>query len=108
MALFKPKEEATPEMEQARYSLMQAENELRQQILQLGQMYYDAHKKDTAPGEFSEMLETIKKSDANRIAYYQNYLRLQGNMMCNNCEAIIPFGSIYCNKCGKMTSEKPE
>lgn len=103
MSIFKGND-VSPELEQAKNNLVQAENELQQKLTQLGQMYYVAHKEDTDAVEFSDVVSLVKKLDANRVAFYQNYLRLQGKMMCIHCEEVIPYGSCFCNKCGKSTT----
>lgn len=104
--VFSKGKDVSPELEQAKRNLAQAENELQQKLLQLGQMYYVAHKDDTDTAEFSDVVSMVKKLDSNRISFYQNYLRLQGNMMCIHCEAVIPYGSCFCNVCGKSTTEE--
>ena len=74
------------EMERVMENIAQVEKEIQQRIFQLGQMYYE--------------------NNLNRQGYYKNKLRLEGQMMCENCGSVIPFGSMYCNVCGKKADEK--
>lgn len=108
MALFNQKKEPT-EMERAIESLNAAEKNLQDKIYQLGQMYYMDNKdnKDIDP-KYLAMVDLITKFDENRKGFYQNKLRLEGQMMCANCGAIIPYGSVYCSSCGKNATVKEE
>lgn len=106
MAIFKNTKEPT-EMDKVMENIAQVEGEIQQKIFQLGQLYYASHK-DNFEGnpQYDTLVDLINKLDQNRKGYYKNKLRLEGYMMCENCGATIPYGSMYCNVCGKKADEK--
>uniref|UniRef100_UPI0040567B46 zinc ribbon domain-containing protein n=1 Tax=Acetatifactor sp. TaxID=1872090 RepID=UPI0040567B46 len=95
------------EMKQARQNLEESEGLLREKIFALGQQFYMNHKEDTE-SEYAEQIQLINRLEANRRSFFQKKLQLEGLMMCENCEAIIPYGSTFCNMCGKNASLKEE
>ncbi len=95
------------EMERVMENIAQVEKEIQQRIFQLGQMYYENNKNQiTGDPQFAGIVDLVNKLDLNRQGYYKNKLRLEGQMMCENCGSVIPFGSMYCNVCGKKADEK--
>lgn len=105
MKLFGTKEPT--EMERVMENIAQVEGEIQQKIFQLGQAYYNDHKADENGDEkYFPFIDMINKLDQNRNGFYKNKLRLEGNMMCANCGAIIPYGSTFCNVCGKKADER--
>lgn len=97
------------EMRQIIKNIASVEEEIQEKIFQLGQMYYEKNKdnKEIEP-DFYAQLDLITKLDENRKSFYMNKLRLEGKMMCANCGTVIPYGSIFCNVCGKKANEKQE
>lgn len=80
---------------------------VQQKFTQLGSMFYrDNMNNDNLEESYKEVIELVKKLDENRKSFYAHKLRLEGNMMCMNCGEIIPYGSVYCSKCGKRANEK--
>ena len=99
----------TPEMRLANENLATAEKTLQEKIYELGQQFYQEHKDDEEPDEtYGEMIKLIGRLDDNRIQFYQNKLQLTGQMMCENCGAIITFGSKFCNSCGENPKKRGE
>lgn len=95
------------EMDMVMENIARTEEELRQKIFQLGQMFFDDHKNDDNPSDrYYDMIDQINKLDQNRMGFYKNKLRLEGKMICENCGAAIPYGSIFCSSCGKKADEK--
>ncbi len=95
------------EVERVEQNMAQAEAEIQQKFTQLGSMFYkDNSDNDDLSESYKEMIETIKKLDQNRKGFYTHKLRLEGNMMCASCGEIIPYGSVYCTKCGKRADGK--
>ena len=92
MKFFETAPKESPEMRQAKENLAGAESALRESIFRLGQTYYMAHKDDAA-GDYADQVEMVRRQEENRRGFYQNVLRLEGKMMCENCGTIIPFGS---------------
>lgn len=107
MKLFGQKEPT--EMERVMENIAQVEGEIQQKIFQLGQMYYTDHRANSYGDEkYFPMIDLINKLDQNRNGFYKNKLRLEGQMMCVNCGAVIPYGSMFCNVCGKKADEKQD
>ncbi len=97
------------EMERMDANIAQVEAEIQQRYYQIGQMYYEEHKADEDKGDkYSSIVESISKLELNRTGFQKNKLRLQGQMMCESCGAIIPYGSVFCNICGQRADEKQE
>ncbi len=109
--VFKNNNTHTPptEMDHLKENLANAEREIQQKIAQLGQLFYQDHKDDpSVEPAYLALIDQIKKTEENKKNFYQNMLRLEGKMMCLDCGAIIPYGSIYCNFCGKRLSAPVE
>lgn len=106
---FLKKKQQPPEMQQVLENISKVEGEIQQRIFQLGQAYYEKYKDQTSDKpDFYEQIDLITKLDQNRKSFYMNKLRLEGKMMCANCGAVIPYGSVFCNHCGKKADEKQE
>lgn len=102
-------EKEITEMDRVMGNIAQVESELQQKIFQLGQLYYEKNKDKIDPqSEYFALMDIINKLEQNRKGFYKNKLRLEGSMMCENCGAVIPYGSMYCNICGKRADEKQE
>ncbi|MCM1386626.1 MAG: zinc ribbon domain-containing protein [Bacillus sp. (in: Bacteria)] len=107
---WKPEKEPT-EMERIQENIAQAEMEIQQRIFQLGQMYYEDNKEKESGSieeKYYTIIDLIQKLDLNRMGFYKNKLRLEGQMICENCGSVISYGSVYCNICGKKADEKQE
>lgn len=97
------------EMDRVMENIAQVESELQQKIFQLGQMYYEDNKNNSDIEEkYFVQIDLINKLSMNRKSFYQNKLRLEGQMMCENCGSVIPYGSMFCNVCGGKVDEKQE
>ncbi len=108
MKFLNNKKEPT-ELDRVMENITRIEAEMNQKIFQLGQMYYEDNK-NKANGDVEDkyfaIIDSVNKMGQNRIGFYKNKLRLEGMMMCENCGATIPYGSIYCNICGSKADEK--
>lgn len=106
MGLF-DRQATSPEMKKVMADIAQAEQDIQQRIFQLGQKCYEKikDKPDTDP-ELYALADIINKLDQNRRSFYENKLRIEGKMMCANCGAEIPYGSVYCSMCGKRADVK--
>lgn len=100
---------APTEMDRVMENIAKIEGELQQKIFQLGQMYYEdnINNKDIEEKYFTQ-IDLINKLTMNRKSFYQNKLRLEGQMMCENCGSVIPYGSVFCSVCGRKVDEKQE
>lgn len=106
MKFFNSSKEPT-EMERVKENIAQVEAQIQQRIFELGQLYYEKHKNNIENNdEYSAIVDIINKLDQNRKGYYKNKLRLEGQMLCENCGSTIPYGSMYCSVCGKKADEK--
>ena len=106
---FLNKSKEPTEMERVDANIAQVQADIQQRFFQLGQMYYEEHKNDENTGDkYWTIVDTISKLEHNRMGFQKNKLRLQGQMLCENCGATIPYGSIFCNVCGKKADEKQE
>lgn len=102
--------EAT-EMDRVMENIAQSEAEIQQRIFQLGQLYYEDHKgkeKGDIEEKYFTLIDLINKLDLNRKGFFKNKLRLEGQMLCENCGSVISYGSVYCNVCGKKADERQE
>ena len=109
MKWMQPKE--ATEMDRVVENIAQSEAEIQQRIFQLGQLYYEDNKgkgKGDIEEKYFTLIDLINKLDLNRKGFYKNKLRLEGQMLCENCGSVISFGSVYCNVCGKKADEKQE
>lgn len=108
MGLF-DRQTVSPEMKKAMADIAQAEQDIQQRIFQLGQKCYEKIKDDPkADPELYALADIINKLDQNRRSFYENKLRIEGKMMCANCGAEIPYGSVYCGLCGKRADTKED
>ncbi len=108
MKLFKNKQQPA-EMQQIMQNIAKTEEEIQEKLYQLGVEYYERNKdnKEIDPDLYAR-LDVITKLNENRKSFYMNKLRLEGKMVCANCGAVIPYGSVFCNVCGKKADEKQE
>lgn len=97
------------EMDMVMENITRTEEELQQKIFQLGQMFFEDHKNDNNSSDrYYGLIDQLNKLEQNRKGFYKNKLRLEGKMICENCGAVIPYGSIFCASCGKKADEKQE
>lgn len=109
MKWMQPKE--ATEMDRVMENIAQSEAEIQQRIFQLGQLYYEDNKgkgKGDIEEKYFTLIDLINKLDLNRKGFFKNKLRLEGQMLCENCGSVISYGSVYCNVCGKKADEKQE
>jgi len=95
------------EMDLVMENITRVDDEIQQKTFQLGQVYYEEHKEDSKD-KYYDLINAITKLDYNRKSFYKNKLRLQGQMMCESCGAVLPYGSVFCSACGKRADEKQE
>lgn len=109
MKWMQPKE--ATEMDRVMENIAQSEAEIQQRIFQLGQLYYEDNKekeKGNIEEKYFTLIDLINKLDLNRKGFFKTKLRLEGQMLCENCGSVISYGSVYCNVCGKKADEKQE
>ncbi len=97
------------ELQRAMNALNQVEEELRQQIFRLGQICYGQMKdSDSVPEPYVEAVGMMRQLEAKRKDAFKNKLRLEGKVMCENCGAELPVGSVFCSLCGKRLEEQAQ
>ncbi len=106
MGLF-DRQATSPEMKKVLADIAQAEQDIQQRLFQLGQKCYEKIRDNPeADPELYALADIINKLDQNRKSFYENKLRIEGKMMCANCGAEIPYGSVYCSVCGRRAGTK--
>lgn len=91
------------EIERIEQNMAQIDVNIQNTFRQIGFMFYRENNENAQVEEkYGNLIEMIKKLEQNRKSFYANKLRLEGNMMCANCGEIIPYGSVYCSKCGGL------
>jgi len=97
------------ELERVEANIAQVEAEMKQRMMQLGQMFYrDYQNRENVEADYKVIMDMIGKLDENRKGFYNHKLRLEGNMVCVNCGQIIPYGSVFCANCGKRADVKED
>lgn len=75
---------------------------IQEKMSEIGRLFYEKNKECTnLSEEYLELFDSVKKLENSRMEYYQQILCMEGNMLCLNCQAVIPLGSAFCNHCGK-------
>lgn len=109
MGLFDKITKEPTEMDMVMENINRVEGEIQKRVYQLGLEYYEDHKEDMNIEEkYRNIVDFIYKLDLNKEGFYKNKLRLEGQMKCENCGALIPYGSMFCSVCGKRADEKQE
>ncbi|MCI7062485.1 MAG: zinc ribbon domain-containing protein [Lachnospiraceae bacterium] len=73
------------------------EDALNKEYIALGKRYYDMHKE----GEVAdEQIANISSLLSEIVDLKEEIVRIQGGTSCPKCGAVVPEGSVYCNKCG--------
>lgn len=104
------KEPSSAEIKSIEASLKQVEDQKREMIYQLGEVFYDSNRDAEAVDElYKDKVDTIKKLEYNCKVWNNRKLKTQGMRQCENCGNILPYESSFCNKCGyklKAVSEE--
>ena len=88
-----------PQIEHADTNLHEAGLEVKNAMQELGKAYFDANR-DNTEAEYYEQITYIKKCMDNEILWHQYRLSLEDKVLCENCGAVNPFNSLFCNQCG--------
>ena len=104
------KEASSSEIKSIEASLKQVEDQKREMIYQLGEVFYDSNRDAEVVDElYKDKVDTIKKLEYNCKVWNNRKLKTQGLRMCENCGNSLPYDSSFCNKCGyklKAVSEE--
>lgn len=88
-----------PKIEYADSNLHEAGLKVKNAMQELGKAYFDANRENTE-AEYYEQITCIKKCMDNEILWHQYRLSLEDKVLCENCGAVNPFNSLFCNQCG--------
>lgn len=83
------------------------EKSISQRYLELGKMYYEAHKEDDN-AEQKELIETINGAFATVRQCKEQIIRLKGTAQCPKCGAEIVGGAAFCSVCGEKIPARNE
>ena len=88
--------------------IINAENQkIKEAYTELGELYYQAHKKDYESG-FEGPVSKIKAAEKAIEQHKAEVLKQNGLMLCKHCGAQIQDVSRFCNFCGKSVDEPAE
>ncbi|MBQ8247064.1 MAG: hypothetical protein IJZ42_08025 [Lachnospiraceae bacterium] len=82
-------------------SIMQVDAQKKNMIYQLGESYYKANKDNADVEEsYKAAIDNINKLEFNRKVWINRKMKLQGMRICEGCGNILPYESVFCNRCG--------
>ena len=82
-------------------SIMQVDTQKKNMIYQLGESYYKANKDNADVEEsYKAVIDNINKLEFNRKVWINRKMKLQGMRICEGCGNILPYESVFCNRCG--------
>lgn len=85
-----------------------AEKQIEQLFLTLGQSYYQKHKDDPA-AENREILDRVGTLYGDIARYQESVSKIKGMGVCPSCGAAVPPQAAFCNACGaKIAQDPPE
>lgn len=82
-------------------SILQVDNQKKNMIYQLGEAFYNANKENADVDEaYKVTIENINRMDFNRKVWINRKMKLQGMRICESCGNVLPYESVFCNRCG--------
>ena len=89
--------------------IAQVEAQKKDSIFRLGESFYNANKDNKELGEvFLSQVELLNKLEYNRRVWLNRKMKMQGMRVCENCGNILPYDSVFCNKCGNKLAAVAE
>ena len=83
------------------------EKKISQLCLNIGQLYYEAHKNDTS-AEFQEMIAEVNALYAEIAQNQEKIKQIKGVAKCPTCGADVPLNAAFCTACGtKLVQTDP-
>lgn len=82
-------------------NILQVDTQKKNMVYQLGEAFYKANK-DCGDVEetYKSMVDDIKKLEFNRKVWINRKMKLQGMRICEGCGNVLPYESVFCNRCG--------
>ena len=95
---------AMPDSTQAWTEQKATEKLIDDAIMELGRLCLERNL-DTPEAEYAEQIKAIKDLQDRKFLLDRYQDKLQGNVKCEKCGAIVPPDSMFCNKCGEKLPE---
>lgn len=80
-------------------AISEREKKISQLFLNIGQVYYEAHKNDSE-GEYQENIAEISKLYFEITQNQEKIKQIKGVVKCPQCGADVPLNAAFCNTCG--------
>lgn len=82
-------------------SIMQVDTQKKNMIYQLGEAFYKANKDNAEVDEAYKLaVDNINTLEFNRKVWINRKMKLQGMRICEGCGNVLPYESVFCNRCG--------
>jgi len=82
-------------------NILQVDNQKKNMIYQLGEAFYKANKENAeVDAEYKVAIDNINKLEFNRKVWINRKMKLQGMRICEGCGNVLPYDSVFCNRCG--------
>lgn len=89
------------ELKTIEMNLKAVEEQKKQVIYQLGEIFYNANKDVEGLDEaYRKKIDTVCKLDYNYKVWQNRRMKMQGMRTCIGCGNVLPYDSFFCNKCG--------
>ena len=96
------------ELARIRMEIRSKQDYLNKLFLEIGKIYYDAHKDDEEK-EFKEQMLLVKDAQEVIEELKQQLGQIKGMVKCTECGQDMPMEADYCSKCGtKLVKPKKE
>ena len=80
-------------------AISESEKKISQIFLNIGQMYYEAHKHDLE-AEYQENITEISNLYSEIAQNQEKIKQIKGVVKCPQCGANVPLNASFCNACG--------
>ncbi len=91
-------------LDTAKDKLNRASEETKAAFLELGKTVFETEK-DELESPYADAVMKINEFLKKETLWHQYTLSLEGKMMCEKCNALIPSDSAFCNKCGEQVEK---
>ena len=94
------------EIEKVYLEITNKENAINEKLFEIGQMYfYQLSNQQSVPDEYADSVNAIKDIQQEIEALRIQVKKLKGIIVCEQCGADVPDGSVFCIVCGARISE---
>lgn len=82
-------------------NILQVDTQKKNMIYQLGETFYKANKENAGvDADYKIVIDNINKLEFNRKVWINRKMKLQGMRICEGCGNVLPYESVFCNRCG--------